>query len=322
MALTLVPAPSNSGPTANRAQRRRNGQAGNLHSRALLCYVNFKLPRLGITDKVATDEVATNHNVQADMGRYRKHLYPKESMARIQTIISATKAHHYLTTLPWLDKGGRILPSVNYLAHEHKMRDFQIEFETAVADFVKDYQRNLAESARLLGTLFDPKDYPDPMDIAAMFELNYRYTQIPSSQDFRVDVSDDAADAIRAQMDVDNQTAVKDAMKDAWERVFKVTKHMTESLRNYKPGYVDQYGNKFKASGAFHSSLVENVRQLTEVLPSLNIGEDPELDKVAQAMHQDLCVFDADVLKQDEDTRNEVANRAAAILENVSAFLA
>lgn len=297
-------------------------QPPTLHSRAMLCYLKVKMPSLGKTDKIATEEISKAHGVSSDMGKYRKNLYPKESLAKIQTVISAAKAHHMMTTLPWLDRGGRILPSANYLAHSHKINEFKIEFQDGVREFVTDYTRYLAESARLLGTLFDPADYPDPSQIGSLFSLECRYSNIPSSKDFRVDVSNEAAAAIRAQMDVDDQVAVQEAMRDCWDRVYKVTKHMVDSLYSYQPGGVDAHGNKRRAVNAFHSSLVDNVRQLADVLPTLNVGEDPQLDNIVKSLREDLCVFDADELKADPDMRQDVASKAAQILENVSHFLA
>jgi hypothetical protein len=91
---------------------------------------------------------------------------------------------------------------------------------------------------------------------------------------------------------------------------------MAEKLKAFKPA---QGGDR--AEGIFRDSLVENVRELVAVLPSLNITGDPTLAAVAARMEA-LCRDDADELRDNAAARASVAAEADAILADVGQFLA
>jgi hypothetical protein len=71
----------------------------------------------------------------------------------------------------------------------------------------------------------------------------------------------------------------------------------------------------------FHASLVSNVLDLVNLLPQLNVGEDPELNCFAGEIRNKLCGFTARDLKTNDVLRVATANDAAALLYEMDALL-
>ena len=60
-------------------------------------------------DREASDHVAAHHDASASAGRYNKRLLPKAAFAALTATMSEARTKHYENSLPWDDKGGRLL---------------------------------------------------------------------------------------------------------------------------------------------------------------------------------------------------------------------
>jgi hypothetical protein len=105
-------------------------------------------------------------------------------------------------------------------------------------------------------------------------------------------------------------------MLDTKTSLVKVISHMSEKLAAYKNG-----GHGKKTEGVFRDSLVENVRELAELLPAFNLTNDPAFDELAKRIQRELCVENADTLRKDDDVRASVQKSADDILKDVESLL-
>jgi hypothetical protein len=71
----------------------------------------------------------------------------------------------------------------------------------------------------------------------------------------------------------------------------------------------------------FHSSLVTNVLDLTDLLPKLNVSQDEELNRFAADIRTRLAAFTAQDLRKSEILRVATAHDAAGILNQMNAVL-
>ena len=65
-------------------------------------------------DREASDHVAAHHDASASAGRYNKRLLPKAAFAALTSTMSEARTKHYENSLPWDDKGARLLTVANY----------------------------------------------------------------------------------------------------------------------------------------------------------------------------------------------------------------
>ena len=65
-------------------------------------------------DREASDHVAAHHDASASAGCYNKRLLPKAAFAALTSTMSEARTKHYENSLPWDDKGARLLTVTNY----------------------------------------------------------------------------------------------------------------------------------------------------------------------------------------------------------------
>jgi hypothetical protein len=287
-----------------------------LSERAMLARVIVRKWSARKTDKRVTRQVNESHHAASDAGRYNKRLLPRDALAKIDSIESEARGVHYSRTLPWSDDGPRILSARLFVDYSKEMRRLKAEFESAVADFVAGYPAFKAQAQADLNGLYNEADYPHAADIAGRFEFRFAIMNLPDAADFRVELDAGQLADIRAAIDSDTREALAAATRDVWQRVAEAVGHMATKLRAYQPG-----GDGKRADGIFRDSLVENVRSLVGLLPSLNIANDPALAKIADRMSAELCRDDAKELRENESARASVAAAAESILADVSAYL-
>jgi hypothetical protein len=287
-----------------------------LTEKSMLVSFNISTWRARITDRTVTAEVEQAHGAERGMGRFSKRLIAKERLETIDTIAAKARNHHYTNTLPWLDNGARILPAASYFDYTAKQNAYIEQFDRAVADFVTVYPVMLDEAKRKLGRLFKADDYPSPSAIGDKFKMTLAVSPLPEAEDFRVKLGDDEEARIRQAIEARLGEAAQGCVQDAWQRIHGVVERMVDRLKSYS---VDKDG---KVQNTFRDSLVENVRELADILPALNVTNNNALAEVRDRLVSELCAIDAPVLREDAKTRRAVAKKAEAILKDVSDFMA
>ena len=67
----------------------------------------------------------------------------------------------------------------------------------------------------------------------------------------------------------------------------------------------------------FKGSLVENIREICDVLPRLNVTGDADLARFASTVQAELSHYDVEDLKQDDVLRKQAADKSQAILDQM-----
>jgi hypothetical protein len=274
-------------------------------------------------DKRVTDKVNRDHHASDDAGRYHKLLIEAKRLESINSIVAQARRLHYTMTKPWADEGLRILPNVLHEKFAEQFRNLKREFDQAADDFCRDYPTFIAERKRALNGLFNQSDYPAVEEIRSKFRLTTKTFPLPESDDFRSDVLDaDTVEDIKAELAETNDRVLADAMTHTAKQIGEVVGHMAEKLKNY-PGQKPAKGKKAgKGSRSFFSySLVENVRELAELLPAFNLDNNPDLAAVTDRIKKELCTEDAKTLRENEGVRKSVAKSADDILRDVESLL-
>lgn len=268
-------------------------------------------------DKGATEEVHLKHGAEVDAGAYTKLLLAKPTMKAVQHAESKARTRHRMLTLPWDDDGNRIISTRGYTDYTDAMRECRMDYDEAVNEFC-DHYPDYIEAARTdgrLGTLFDADDYPNEDKIRKKFKFDFELNPLPHGDDIRVDISEDAAKAMAEDIERRTKQRIEDAMNSVFGRILDVTGKMAERLSEYK--------GKGGEGKRFRDAIVVNVLQVAELLPVLNVTDDPRIDQLQQEM---LAITDSDhapeLLRDDDDLRGDTQRRAQAIHDKVSQILA
>lgn len=288
-----------------------------LDERALLVKLSIGSWSAKATDKEVTIDVINSKGAQTDSGYFRKQLLSKDALKKINKVIGAARTSHLTLTLPWNDDGSRIITTESYQNYAKTMNDYRKALQNAVDEFLEQYEGLIKEAKPSLGKMFKAEDYPEPSELKSKFRFDVEPIPVPVARDFRAKVSDREASQIAKDIERRTNARLDQAMKDVWARIHKVTERMVEKLSEYKPRE-----GLHAAESPFRDSLVENIRDLAEVLPSLNITNDPALDKIQKEMLDNLLVYTADQLREDAKARALTNKKAKQILDKVSKYMA
>lgn len=260
-------------------------------------------------DKRATDEVAKNHNEAIPIGRYNKKLLPGEvkSYEKVCKLGSALRDFHYTQTMEYDQLGVRLLPAGIYMDYTAKLRELQRDFDTAVEEFLADYDNLVAQARVMLNGLFNEGDYPTIETLRGKFGVSLRVLPFPDAEKFGVVLPEEELAGIRQDIEDQTQEAINNAMGDLWQRLYDVVARMSERLA--------------QPNAIFRDSLVENVREICDLLPQMNFTEDQDLENLRKQVDEKLAIHEPETLRNDPLARNQAAKQAVEIQSMMAAFM-
>lgn len=279
-----------------------------IHAKAMLVSLNISQWSARKIDKKAARDVQLANNAESNRGAYYKSLIEGGALEDIKLLATKARAEHYRRTLPWSDAGPRVLPNAGFMEYTRVMQDYGLQFERLVNKFVDEYPLLRQEANRLLGDLFNDADYPSLQAVAAKFGFRTTIAPLPIGDDFRCDLGSEEVDRIRAEITASSQAAMRDAMREAFDRVSKIVDTFVDRLAS--------------PDTTFRDSLVSNATELAAILPSLNITGDPRLTALTDALNDKLCVHTPAQLRNDPQARQAAYQAAMAMHTDLNSFFA
>ena len=279
----------------------------NLSDRALLVQLSISQWTARKHDKRVTQQALSMNYASNDAGRFNKVLLPaNDYLDMVHAKSAAIRQEFYTNTLPWGLEGTQLLPSANYLNFMTKFRTAKGEWQSLVASFVHHYPALKLQAKRSLGNMYLDSDYPDEGQIAAKFKMDMAVFPVPSA-DFRTSLSSD--ELTRLQDDVSSRLKQAHAVasRDIWTRLFERVEHIARQLGNPK--------------GRIYDSLIDHAKELCELLPRLNIGDDPNLEAMRQEVESKLAAHHPDALRANETLRQDTADQAQQIMDKMRSFM-
>ena len=203
------------------------------------------------------------------------------------------RSEHYRLTLPWNDRGARLLPTISLLDYKQVMNRYQSEFDMLVDAFLVKYSTLVAAAAFQLGTLFDRKEYPDVSQVARRFRMDIAFVPLPTSGDFRLDVESEVQRELMEQYDRRLAEQLASATKDSWDRLYEALARLSDRLT------VDEDGKK----KIFHDTIVTGAVDLCELLTAMNVTQDPQLESARRKLQEVLLGVTPKELREEDGTR-------------------
>jgi hypothetical protein len=268
-------------------------------------------------DRKVSEEVALTHNTTASKaGKFSKRIINKVALEGIDAIAGRARALHYERTLPWSDNAGRLLSIVGFMDYTAEMGLLSSKFASEIDKFIDLYPRMIEEAKTRLNGMFDVNDYPDISGMRERFSFDINISPLPTGSTWFLDMADEEMNVLRASIDERCDNGIKDAIKDVYGQVAEVTKIMHEKLTAYE---VHPETGKV-AGGIFRDSLIGNVAKLADLLPSLNLTNDPALAEIGDRMRNELCKFDAAALRAEPEFREATATAALKLHELAASY--
>lgn len=259
---------------------------------------------------------------------FRKRLIKKEWLAEYRKVARQALTFHLENTLPWSDRGYRILVAKNIQRYLDGMSEFKIRAEVLVNELQNNWPAIIEEAKTLWpGEMFDPSDYPTDLEIGEMFGIDWTERPIPSSDDFRLqDLNPAMKKIIQEKMDAAVKNSIREATEEPWRIAFESIQRVVETLKDADKGF--QY------------TMLTKLQGLVDTLPGLNLTDDPRLAEVAEDARTLLgkissefetaddedelreAAEDASVeLRKNKELRTAVAEDAQAALDKMAGFM-
>ena len=278
-----------------------------ISDRAVLVQLNISSWGTERLDKSQTERINLLNNADAKAGKVHKDLMCGTTLAKdIDLHVGRSRLWNNQNTMPWQDRGARLLPTSLFLSYKDEMNSRETNFETMVNRFVPNYAAAKQTARNYLGSMYREEDYPDVNDIASKYKWTLSVSPIPSSGHFCLDVPAEDLENVRKSCDDFVEQKVAEAMRKPWEDLHNMLTGMSGKLQE-----VDELNGTPKR---FHETFVTNALDLCKLLNHMNITNDPQLDKARQQLELVLAGTDVDDIKENEFVRSDMKKRVDSIL--------
>ena len=277
-----------------------------ISSSALLVELNISVWPASKLDREVTDKVNTDASAVRGASQTKKNLFAGTSLRKdISDFAARVRLYHNKHTLPWADKGERMLPTKLFMEYKQTMNGFEQTFNMMCNNFFVEYPRLVIDAPNNLGSMYKAEDYPDLTDVRLKFGFRRAVKPIPESGDFRLDIP--AHDLVEMKNDYEKQYSdrLAEAMREPWERLHKMLVGMSEKL-------TDIEGDDSKKR--YHDTLISNPIELCGLLTKLNVTNDPKLEEARRQLELTMLGADIESIKEDADSRSALKSKVDAIL--------
>jgi len=280
-----------------------------LADKAMLVKLTMRRANLTRRDTVAEAFVQTQMEDQSlvvNSKLFRDKLNP---INQIMSKASEVYTYHKTHTLPYIDKGPRILPNTQYFDYSAEMRKRIAEVDALMSQHMPKYDdyvqldiqyRSLGKAGRA-----NVDDYPTADEFQQRMGFDLRFTPMPEAKHFLFDISDDDLAEFNATME---QVAVQSRTE--------VVKKMLEPLQHL----VEKLNKPIGTEGAiFRDSAVENIIEGVQMAKKLNVTGDASIAAMADLISQAVSAF-ADnkaVLRESPIVREQAAKKLDYIAEQM-----
>jgi len=277
-------------------------------SSSVLVEMNISVWTANKLDKQETEKVIVGNSAVKDAAQVRKNLMAGTSIRRdIENYAAGCRLWHNAQTLPWSDKGARLMPTSLFMAYKSEANVRRDTFNRMADNFVNQYPALVQTAQNYLGGLFNADDYPSADTVRSKFGFRLVFSPVPESGDFRLDVAEQDLQDLRQQYESNFNDRLADAMKEPWDRLHKLLTDMSKKLTD--AGDEEEQGKR-----RYHDTLITNATSLCGLLTHLNVTKNPKLEDARRQLEQAMLGADIDSIKESAEVRASMKSKVDAIL--------
>ena len=277
-----------------------------ISSSAVLAELNISIWTANKLDKGATDSVLASNSASSGSAQVRKNLMAgSNKRKKIADYGARARLYHNQTTLPWSDKGSRLLPTSLFMEYKQNMNTIERTMNAMIDDFLLSYDDLVLDAKLHLGSLFNSNDYPNIDELRDKFGFKLVFSPLPESNDFRLDIPQQDMQELSSKYESAFNDRLNDAMQENWSKLHKTLTHMSEKLTETE----DENSVK-----RYHDSLVTNATELCGLLTHLNITKDPKLEEARRSLELTMLGVGIEDIKDSPVVRSNVKNKVDEIL--------
>lgn len=277
-------------------------------SSAVTVELNISVWTANKLDKSATEKVVSDNAAVSNAAQVRKNLMAGTTLRKdIADYAAGCRLWHNTRTLPWADKGARLLATSLFMDYKTEANMRKRTFDTMVDNFLQNYPALVQTAHNYLGNLFSPEDYPSVDEVRDKFGFRLVFSPVPEAGDFRLQVAEQELQDLRQQYEESFSSRLADAMREPWDRLHRMLVGMSEKL-------TDAEGED-ELKKRYHDTLITNAQSLCSMLTHLNITKDPKLEQARRELELTMLGADIETIKESPEVRKDMKTRLDAILK-------
>jgi hypothetical protein len=266
-------------------------------------------------------ELSEKYGVDPKLLNLKKTTMMKEFTKSIDKIIGSINPLFHELTLPWKDGGWRLLNVNTFTKFEKAFREKNEELKEALEDFIPSYSEFINRTKLALGGMSDNIAYPDPAYLKQRYYFELKYDPLVTSNDFRIEVSNDVYESVRKNFEDNYENSIKEAMNNVWNRVISAINRLYERFTAEEFEWTNSKGESVLRKPRLCNSIIEDIKSLIAILPDINITSDPNLNAIRQELESKFANIDMNEIKENSQYKKEKAKEAEKILNDIKAFI-
>lgn len=258
-------------------------------------------------DKRVTVDILAREAAGNKVGRFTKQLLPGDALKPVSKAVNLLREVHKQQTLPYDDTHWRVLPTSNYVEYMAAINKHVSHLSASVEGLIQSYEFYKEQARAQLNGMFNEADYPTPEEIRERFKADFEPRSMPDAGNFMVDLADDTMAELSEDMEKRTKQRLGDAQGDLWRRLLEITSHFATVMSDNKK--------------VFRDTTVSNVEEIVNLVPRLNLSDDPALDALADEIKNSLCGFDPTVLREGGAVRDDAAAKGKEAVDKITALM-
>jgi hypothetical protein len=167
-----------------------------------------------------------------------------------------------------------------------------------------------------LGDAFNIEDYAQYLTpdgevnvewVKEQFVFEVEYGTVSGKDDIRAQLTDVDREIIAEQITAQNNEKFAKAQKNLIVRLHECVVAIHERLSD--------------TENIFRDSLIGNIEDLCDLIPAMNIGDDPEINDLAAQAKKDLCHWAPEDIRENSNIRKNVAEDAEKLLDKMDGLI-
>jgi hypothetical protein len=265
----------------------------------LLVRVSFKKFNPIKQNKAMKNNYASANGSDASMYGATTRMVSKVFIDPLQKIETECRTIVERYTLPWEDRGNRLLPAKNVPKLQEELANVRKRWDYAVEDYIVEWDKIVADAQSRLNGDFNYDNYPAVETVKARFTMQTVFMPMPDNSRLVEEIRDEMEDIFSDRM--------KSASQNLRTRLVDKLAHLAAKCAEAEDGEKTR----------FYSSNIDNVIELCKAIPDMLIEDDKELTDAVESAERLLAGLDADDIKHSPDLARDVRDRAKAIVDSI-----
>ena len=275
-----------------------------IQNKCILCSFSSPYFTGKVRDVKATAKIHSDYNLKKKSGDFYKKILANH-VEEIQSAIGRARKFHNENTLPYDRNGRSLLVNNNYFNYVQEMGKYKDAISAKVENLAENLETLIEKDREKLGDLFNIKDYPSKEELRSKYRVTINFEPVPSGDNLFLNLETNEVNKIRGEIEKEVNERIENAVKELARRLYTVVSHLHEVL---------------EGDGRVFESTVNNIKSMCELIPKLNVLDNPDIEAIGKECMVKLCYFQVDDLKEEGIIRKTVKEDAEKLAERLKNY--